>query len=75
MIVAPIEFPCRYIGDASRMHEVDWLQMNAILLRSRWRDLMDMAIESGEPVGDENDYWMFCASQFDLAKLGIVKIT
>lgn len=68
MIVAPIEFPCRYIGDASRMHEVDWLTLNAVHLRQRWRDLCDLAVEHGDPVPLEEDYWNFCLSQFQIIK-------
>lgn len=54
-----------FLGNAGSMESAEWLEVNAIHLRERWRYLLDSCVALGMEPPDENDYAGFCASHYD----------
>lgn len=62
--VYPIQTPT-YLGNASQLEQAEWLELNAIHLRSRWRYLLDSCIALGMELPAESDYRDYCITQYD----------
>lgn len=64
IVTQPIPTPT-YLGDALKMECDEWLQLNNIHLRERWRYLLDSCVTLDFDVPDEFDYAGFCLTQHD----------
>lgn len=64
IIPTPIPAPT-YLGNALQMEPEEWLELNAIHLRSRWRNLLDSCLMLRLEFPDEADYSCYCRAQLD----------
>lgn len=64
LIARPIPAPT-YLGNALQMEPDEWVSVNAIHLRSRWRDLLDSCVLLRLDFPDEADYVDYCHAQLD----------
>lgn len=64
LVYSPIPVPT-YLGNALQMEPEEWLSVNAIHLRERWRELLDSCLLLRLDFPDETDYIDYCRAQLD----------
>lgn len=57
-----------YFGSAHHMAESDWMKLNAVTLRSNWRDLLDYLVETGDEatLAEVRDFDVWARCEYEL---------
>jgi hypothetical protein len=59
---------CPYFGSARHMEEKAWMDMNAIALRSNWRELLDACLEEGDEatVAELRNFEVWARTEYEI---------
>ena len=69
MTITAQTLPPKFLGDASAMDPDDWLLLNAIHVRERWRALIDNCAWLDLEPPAETDYPLYAETQYDTERI------
>lgn len=60
----PIPAP-KFLGDALEMERMEWLELNSIHVRERWRNLLDSCLVLDLEAPDESEYGEYALTVYE----------